>query len=63
MAQSVGMDYVGPFTFLASRSYLGFVVLLPVIAFMDKAREKKQEKKPDVKRPSQQFGGRYQRKN
>lgn len=40
VAQSVGMDYVGPFTFLASRSYLGFVVLLPVISVMDRARKK-----------------------
>ena len=40
VAQSVGMDYVGPFTFLASRSYLGFVVLLPVILVMDRARKK-----------------------
>ena len=33
VAQSVGMDYVGPFTFTASRSLIGAVVLLPVIWF------------------------------
>lgn len=44
MAQSVGMDYVGPFTFLASRSYLGFIVLLPVIAVLDKTRENEKTK-------------------
>ncbi len=32
VAQSAGMDYVGPFTFLAARSYLGSLVLLPVMA-------------------------------
>lgn len=33
VAQSVGMDYIGPYTFLCSRSILGGVMLLPVIAF------------------------------
>lgn len=33
VAQSVGMDYVGPFTFTASRSIIGSIVLLPVILF------------------------------
>lgn len=36
VAQSVGMDYIGPFTFLCSRSILGGVVLLPVILFRQK---------------------------
>ena len=31
VAQSVGMDYVGPYTFLTSRSLIGAVVLLPLI--------------------------------
>ena len=31
VSQRVGMDYVGPFTFLCSRSVLGGVVLLPLI--------------------------------
>ena len=34
VAQSVSMDYIGPFTFLCARSLLGGVVLLPVIAWM-----------------------------
>ncbi len=33
VAQSVSMDYIQPFTFLCSRSFLGGIVLLPVIAF------------------------------
>ncbi|MDD4368192.1 MAG: DMT family transporter [Oscillospiraceae bacterium] len=31
VAQQVGADYVGPFTFLALRSYLGALVLLPAV--------------------------------
>ncbi len=40
VAQSVGMDYVGPFTFMCSRSILGGVVLLPVIFFSDRLKKK-----------------------
>ena len=36
VAQSVGMDYLEPFTFQASRCFLGSLVLLPVIAVMDR---------------------------
>lgn len=36
VAQSVGMDYIGPFTFNSVRSFLGGVVLLPVIGVMRK---------------------------
>lgn len=38
VAQSVGMDYVGPFTFQAARSLLGGLALLPVIVFMNRKR-------------------------
>lgn len=38
VAQSVGMDYVGPFTFLMARSFLGGLVLLPVIAWINRGR-------------------------
>lgn len=41
VAQSTGMNYIGPFTFLAIRSFLGVIALLPVIAF----RASKQPKK------------------
>lgn len=43
VAQTVGMDYVGPFTFQAVRCFLASLVLLPVIALMDK---KGNDKKP-----------------
>ncbi len=43
VAQSVGMDYVKPFTFNGVRNLLGAVVLLPVIYFFNK------KKSPEVK--------------
>lgn len=36
VAQSVGMEYVEPFTFQTCRCFLGSAVLLPVILFMDR---------------------------
>ena len=36
VAQSVGMDYVGPFTFNCVRLFIGALVLLPYIALSDK---------------------------
>lgn len=40
VAQSVGMDYVGPFTFLAARNVIGAIVLLPVIRFFGNEKGK-----------------------
>lgn len=40
VAQSVGMDYIGPFTFNSIRCLMGGLVLLPVIWFMGRKREK-----------------------
>lgn len=42
VAQSVGMEYVGPFTFLASRSVIGALVLLPYIILRDRKHGEKQ---------------------
>ena len=36
VAQSVGTDYVQPFTFNGIRSLIGSLVLLPCIAFLDR---------------------------
>lgn len=47
VAQSVGMEYVGPLTFSATRSFIGSVVLLPVIYLFrskTKASENPEEK-------------------
>ena len=38
VAQSAGMEYVGPFTYNGVRSILGGLVLLPCIALLDKIR-------------------------
>ena len=48
VAQSVGMDYIGPFTFLCSRSFLGSAVLLPVIFF----RSRHQQENADSPAPA-----------
>lgn len=50
VAQSVSMDYVGPFTFLCTRSILGGVVLLPVIAVMGKRKQEKSAEKSESRR-------------
>lgn len=38
VAQSVGMEYIGPFTFNAVRNFIGAVVLLPCIAFLSRIK-------------------------
>ena len=45
VAQSVGMDYVGPFTFNVMRSIIGAVVLLPCIALLGKINGKDNKQK------------------
>ncbi len=44
VAQSVGMDYIGPFTFNGIRSLIGSAVLLPFIALFDHLRKREAEK-------------------
>jgi drug/metabolite transporter (DMT)-like permease len=44
VAQSVGMDYVEPFTFIAVRNVIGVIVLLPVVYIMGRNKEKNQKK-------------------
>lgn len=43
VAQSVGMDYVGPFTFICVRSFIGGIVLIPCIAFLNRLNPKRAE--------------------
>ena len=51
VAQSIGMEYIGPFTFGAARSILGGVTLLPVIFFRKKkSQENKRKAEPDEKK-------------
>lgn len=40
VAQSVGMDYVGPFTFNGIRSLIGGIVLIPLIYALDRKKRK-----------------------
>ena len=41
VAQSEGMDHMGPLTYQATRSILGGLFLLPIIAIFDKLKKKK----------------------
>lgn len=50
VAQSVGMDYVGAFTFSFSRCIIGGVVLIPCIWFLNRRKEEEPEKKASEKR-------------
>lgn len=49
VAQTVGMDYVRPFTFNGVRCLLGAVVLLPVIYLFDKKKTVEEKEKEDKK--------------
>ena len=51
VAQSVGMDHVGPFTFNTVRSMIGGLVLIPCIWFLNRGKktESGEEKKEDKK--------------
>lgn len=59
VAQSVGMDYVGGFTFNAVRSIIGSIVLLSVIWFLDKqkAPAKRTEQERRAERKTLVMGG------
>ena len=52
VAQSVGMEYVGPFTFNAVRFLIGGLVLIPCIFFFDR-REKGEEAPEKRETPSE----------
>lgn len=39
VAQSIGMDHIGPFTFQCTRSLIGSAVLVPVILFLDRKQK------------------------
>ena len=57
VAQSVGADHVGPFTFTASRSFVGGFVLIPVIFLMDMLRKKEGGTAPKGDRRTLILGG------
>ena len=41
VAQDMGMDHIGPLTFTSARLFLGFIVLLPFVFFVDFKKIKK----------------------
>lgn len=51
VAQSVGMDHIGPFTFNSVRSFVGGLALIPVVLVFDrfKTPERRQEEKANQK--------------
>lgn len=46
VAQSVGMEYIGPFTFNAVRCSIGGAVLIPVIFLADRLEKRERQGKP-----------------
>lgn len=50
VAQSVGMDYVGPFTFNSVRLTLGGIVLIPLIILLEKNKKEEAIDKEDTKK-------------
>ncbi len=57
VAQRIGMDYVGPFTFNGIRFALGGLSLLPLIRFMDKSAAKRGVERPKPTRKMFLLGG------
>lgn len=47
VAQSAGMEYIGPFTFNAVRTAIGAVVLIPCIGFLQRMRVDKEAQKTE----------------
>lgn len=50
VAQSVGMDYVGPFTFNCVRTLIGGIALIPCIVFLNRGKVKKKTNFTEKKR-------------
>ncbi|MBQ8189438.1 MAG: DMT family transporter [Lachnospiraceae bacterium] len=47
--QSVGMDYLEPFTFNCIRNVIGALVLVPVVLVMDQSKKKEIQQNKDIK--------------
>lgn len=56
VAQSVGMDYVGAFTFNCVRSIIGGLVLIPCIVFLRNLKRKENGGKDDAKEGTAAYG-------
>ncbi|MBR5535004.1 MAG: DMT family transporter [Ruminiclostridium sp.] len=57
VAQSVGMDHIGPFAFNAVRSYVGGVALIPVILFFNSRKTAEQRQTEKANRKTLFVGG------
>ncbi|MDO5516215.1 MAG: DMT family transporter [Clostridium sp.] len=57
VAQSVGMDYVGPFTFITSRYIIGGVFLIPCIFLLDKLNRNVDKKAHNGDKKTLYIGG------
>lgn len=57
VAQSKGMEYVGPFTYSAVRMLLGGIVLIPVIYIMDRGRSEEELQRIKTNKKTQLLGG------
>lgn len=57
VAQSVGMDYVEPFTFIAARNIIGAIVLLPCIGFLKRFKEKESQETHKESKKTLAIGG------
>lgn len=55
VAQSIGMDHVTPFTYTFFRTFIGAIVLLPVIAILSKRKALAQSQQLDSKTPNHQL--------
>ena len=57
VAQSVGMDHIGPFAFNAVRSYVGGIALIPVILFFNSRKTAQQRQTEQANRKTLILGG------
>ncbi len=57
VAQSVGMDHIGPFTFNAVRSLVGGVALIPVILFFNRRKSPQRRQTERANRKTLLLGG------
>lgn len=57
VAQSVGMDHIGPFTFNAARSIVGGIALLPVIFVFGRFKTQEQKAREKANRKALILGG------
>lgn len=57
VAQSVGMDHIGPFTFNAVRSLVGGIALIPVILFFNRRKSPERRQTERANRKTLLLGG------